>query len=909
MISNANKIHLFRSLERAEDFAKKQAQRGECLGHKCTTPLNFILDLHKTISTDLGLIDEIERLAFVISLVSSIENINSFIYFSKPTSLTFLISFIKKVSGLDVFKMAEETSGLKETDFSFLEAEAIRLAEEYSQTISAFKLTEMAQVADVVAEEFEGKFDITFEDDCFCDQSIFECIEKLAKTEPVFAFDSDNFSDVKKTELDYSLLTLSEKKAKVAVFEQILKNSEGHEKIAIVTNEVDQDATVIEHLAANLNKEVRIEHLEKQAVSDSLVGRAFFSCEATGDVANDFEIALSDFIHNRISGISVFDCFEKDKELRKNPGVSRKAVEKAVEDTSPTYSLFKSLSLDAVSCDDRLFDDVDEFISNEKTLSKTEKEEASSHLYLIRLLVEKLRGISFDGVLDATHISSLELGVDHLLGSEDADCQISVMPPSSLNKLAKGSFDTVVFCDTSCVSFNASTKFDALHSLLEKIGIKKTHSSSMISRINFTSGILASKKQVVFCLPERDLRSGETLTPSFVLQEFFMQKAGLELDTAKVEEQCVKANIKHRVVGEENLPLIGNCETNACDEEVKRGVMPLTFELQTCKDVTKFLRHTDDGADIIMSPSEIEALCQCPYKWFFERRISPRGLDFEYNQVEKGNAIHRAFKLFYDALYSKGIYRLNGLPEVAEHRDLFLECFHKAIQEFFCDEGGELDDNAKITNFLDVFDLSRASGNCLASLTLQSNMPASYVVAESEMRIDPEKKVKYAGVVVDGTIDRLDVSQKKDSFVVIDYKGSIKDHSCGISRKALEVADLLDVPLPPKIQTLIYSSCIRKLTNKKCDAALYVSYNMPKKRQPSATGAVDSELAPSFMFVCGDAKNYCVDMDMNDYLDGTEQRVRSRIERVLNGDISPEPSCKKACEFCTVANCPARGCA
>lgn len=907
MTASTNKIHLFRSLERADEFAKEQALSGNCLGHKFTTPLNFILDLYKAIDAEGELIDEIERLAFVVSLVSSIEDEKSYIYFAKPNNLAFLISFIKKVAGLDVFKMAEEVGKFKRKDFSPLETEAIRLAEEYSQTISAFKLTEMIEVANLVAREFQGKFDITFEDDCFCDFAVLGCIKRLAKEAPHFAFDGDNFADTHFSKLNYSLFSLSEVKAKIAVFEEILRSPEISGKIAIVTDDVEQDAASLANLAANLDVDVRIERMERQKFKDSLVGQALCACEATQDPGPDFEIALSDFIHNRISGVSVFDSFEKEKELRRNPGVSRETVEKATAETSATYKRFASMALDSSSCDEnQFFKGIEEFIFNEKSLSDFEKQEADSHLFLFKLLLEKLREIGYDDALDTTYLSVLELGVNHVFGSDDAKPQISVMPPSSLNKLCQGSFDTVVFCDTSCASFNAGTKFDALRTMLGKIGIKESHSASMTSRINFTSGILASKKDVIFCLPERDLRSGEGLTPSFVLQEFFLNHANIELDTSRIKEQCEMAGIEHKIFGEENLALIGNCETSDQSEEAKRNVTPLAFELKTCKDISNFLRHTEDGTDIIMSPSEIESLCQCPHKWFYERRIAPNTLDFEYNQVEKGNAVHRAFKLFYDELYAKGIYRLSSAVEVADNRLLFLECFHRAIKESFCAGDGELGKDSKINNFLDVFDLSRASGNCLASLAMQANMPARYVVAESEMRIDPDKNVKYAGVVIDGTIDRLDVSKEDNSFVVIDYKGSIKDHGCGISHKVLEVSDILDVPLPSKIQTLIYSSCIRKLTGKKCDAALYFSYNMPKKRVSPATGAVDFKLATDFMFVCGDAKNCSVDMDMNDYLDATEERVAMRIERLLNGDISPEPCNKKACEFCTVSNCPAR---
>ena len=906
MTLKTNKIHLFRSMERAEAYAKRLAQAGIFYGHKCTTPVNFVKDLARTAGCDHEIISDSERLAHLLSVVSSTDEIGAADYFYKTQNLELLVRFLKQVSGSNEFLSGLKAVKQDDDAFSFLEGSTILVADEYQDVIEAFGLSEFGVIAFFVGDEFENVYEVEYVDECDVPVAVKCCIEDVAKNSSETTFYVHEIDDDVYDSKNFTFATLSETRAKNAVFVDVLKNLKCENKVGIVSNDVEEDAKTLERLSVQLNTKVKIKHVQKKCFLDTSFGQALYACdEALHGDPKSVETKFSDFMHNPLSGVSLYNCLELEKGLRANPNVARQRVADELKDISPTFDLFMTIADDPFTVDKTaLLDALVAHIEGGLSLNDAHKRENLAALEAFREFAKTLCLVGYDDELDMRVLRCVNVVSNCAVGNQKATSEIVLLEPSTLNKLASEQFDTVVFCDVTSEVFNASTSFDALRSLMHKMGIIETFSTSQVARMNFECGIEASKTNVLLCLPERDLRSGSELTPSFVLQELFLRKWGEPLDFENFHAQCERLNIQHEVYGEDNIALIGNaCMTKS---EVSRNVYPLDFQLSACKNIENYLKTTA-GGKVILSPSEIETYCQCPHKWFFERRISPNALDYEFNQIEKGNIIHLAFKLFYDELYSQGIFRLKDLEEAESQHELFGECYNKAVRQILSVGNPDGNEVAKVDDFLNAFDIMQSLNDCLSCLGVQSLMPKGYIVAESEMRIEPEQNVEYAGVVINGTLDRLDVSPETDSFYVLDYKGSLKGHGSGKDAKALLSSQPEDVCLPEKIQALIYASCASKMIDKKCVAAIYMSYNKVNFETPPVVGAIDTAVIDEFYDVVGMSEDSTVDVGMQEYLSLTEQRVKMRLENLLNGDVYPQPLSAKACQFCSVLNCPMRG--
>src|SRR5665648_182626 len=72
-------------------------------------------------------------------------------------------------------------------------------------------------------------------------------------------------------------------------------------------------------------------------------------------------------------------------------------------------------------------------------------------------------------------------------------------------------------------------------------------------------------------------------------------------------------------------------------------------------------RHT-------FSVSELEAYLNCPYRWFYERRLSGEPLDREVDALERGKLAHEAMRCFYEAWSEEGYERVTPetLPQARE---------------------------------------------------------------------------------------------------------------------------------------------------------------------------------------------------------------------------------------------------
>lgn len=932
MNTTVNKIHLFRSIERAEKFAKKLADSGIFIGHKCTTPRNFALELVQMFNPDVKIIDDITRTAFIISLTCGRSDENDIVFFQSGDMIWLLSSLVKITAGTDHVKDALEMAAQDEETLSSLEVSTLELAESYRSTIAAFGYSELGEAATFVAEQFKDVYDVIWEDECECDEAISNLISTVAKTEEFRA--SNIFAGLHDGVRDFNLYSLSEKRAVIPAICDLVSGLGENTKTLIITGDVEETYSHIKAALSHADKLCSVHYRWTSKLSDTFIGQAMLAmADLLYGLETDIDKNVIRLLNNPLMGISVFKRIKLDADMRKNPVIARKRVIEAIKNESVVFDVLARLVdpkcfstwLDDLDCLDAIIQPKE----SNNIMTKHQKEACSLAIATLRQLTEQLGTLGFDGFYALSIFEDMSLVSNNVAGCAGATTEIHIVEAAQVPNIAPEKFDTVFFCDSSTALFNASTKFDSLYTLLEKIGYKKSLSTSEKTRLSFFSGIYSSKDKVVLCYPERDLSGNKgEMYPSFTLQEFFINYAGMDFDKDNAEEICHAANIDFKCFGEDSALQIVGVNNLLDSPQSSREVFPLKFKLDEAE-LKNYLAVDEETGKLILSPSQIEAYLQCPYKWFYNIRINPKTLDFELDALAKGSLVHSFFKIFYDELFERGVFRL--VPESFDSEiasinidDIFENSFLKALNEVLggdipqnpAGDGGQEDggeplqsgifelDNCKVTSFADGFELQQLKQQCYKSLLDQSFFPDDYIVAGTEVEIKPEKKLEYASVIINGRADRVDACEQSNSFLVIDYKGGIREHEAGFDcTNGVDENGQYIVDLPSKIQALIYASCIHKLTGKHCDGAIYLSYNH-KKKDDAISGSIPVEIIDEFDVFKFNKKKCAVHIDMDEYLMLVEKAVSERLENLKVGDIAPSPKDAKTCTYCPVTNCP-----
>lgn len=133
--------------------------------------------------------------------------------------------------------------------------------------------------------------------------------------------------------------------------------------------------------------------------------------------------------------------------------------------------------------------------------------------------------------------------------------------------------------------------------------------------------------------------------------------------------------------------------------------------------------------------------------------------------------------------------------------------------------------------------------------------------------------------------------------MVLDYKASVSsEHELAVREEGRL----------GKVQTLIYAQVARRMLGLKPVGALYVCYG----KRCAVTGAYDATVLesshlPSMRhdkceFAPRDGESFA------DLLDRTEEAIAHGVERMLSGDVRPDPSSPHACIWCPVLSCAER---
>lgn len=624
--------------------------------------------------------------------------------------------------------------------------------------------------------------------------------------------------------------------------------------------------------------------------------------------------ALLDYVGSPFSGINSIQAAQIVSAVHGDRLLSYDEAHAMIHLTSPHFDMFEELFLDSdASLVLDYFYDVAAEIPGKDAFYRSEQGSAISALRSVYELARKwnLKPGEFEFAIEGISIDSSCVIPS---SEENVSLKVAVVSPEKSKDFFGHFFDYVYLCDLDSRYYSADERHDALTTLENKLGISNW-SSELQSKRTWFEYVKALANNTFYC--ERVLSSGEDedIYASFLWDEFIeCYRDSNEDDDSFGKLPSFWAS---NVMSEGELSYDWNANSFLKHKE------PLILEPQASGVVSNGMSHnlflsrigSYPQEKLILSPSAIEAYVNCPYSWFVSQRIRPESPDEDLGPLEQGTFVHGVFDNFYKTLPS-------ALGQARVTKENLKEA-QAYLSKVFDNQLVNQSDSPS-TRYVPLTPMEKAEAQklkqtLLKNLSVQSRLLPEFSPTYSEFVISPKDACEYAGVLIRGRVDRIDVNAELGQYVVLDYKGGIAGHDAGYdpdeqmrsnkdhddfatTENSHEVNGGSQGIIPHKIQALIYAQVLRRLLPERPVGALYFSYRAQESRN-SLAGSYDD----AFLDVAGFARRAsAVKCNFDQYLSLIEDMVARRLEDMKAGNIEQKPLVKESCKYCPVATCSRR---
>jgi len=183
---------------------------------------------------------------------------------------------------------------------------------------------------------------------------------------------------------------------------------------------------------------------------------------------------------------------------------------------------------------------------------------------------------------------------------------------------------------------------------------------------------------------------------------------------------------------------------------------------------------------------------------------------------------------------------------------------------------------------------------------MRSILPCTKHPTYFEWYYGRKEKFSYAGCLVHGKIDRIDINPATNRAIVIDYKTSVgADYD----------AHAVNAPafsLPTKVQAYIYAKAVQDLLGHMIAAILYINPLKGEIRGAYDSSAIDPGMLPGLANYKRCTVPFADIGSVEEMLSSIEAEIEPRLEKYKQGVISCDPRYKYACRYCAVTRCEER---
>lgn len=489
------------------------------------------------------------------------------------------------------------------------------------------------------------------------------------------------------------------------------------------------------------------------------------------------------------------------------------------------------------------------------------------------------------------------------------DPEVLFMTLDDAAELPACSCSTLFACDLEAASYPVRAAEDGRTLLLEKLGLRRPADALTESRRRFFRALSAARGQVV-CERALNTPDADEAYPAVMLEELLDCYRRAE-DGAGVEAGVDRAT---GLPG----PLVPFAET-AGEEALHTNLVlapanvePLAWDVPASGAVSAAGRmrivlpppNAPAGAAPTLSPSAVESYLECPYKWFALRRLRTSEPDAAFGPKEKGSFSHAVLKRAFERFREEGFVKV-GPENLERARAAFDEVFGErlAAQPALKPKDNPLIARTKLEE-AELDDLRR---KLAAFVEREPLLLPGFEPAYFEFGFGADEPFEYAGCLLRGSIDRIDVNDCGQA-VVIDYKGSLSpDYALISSSPAAQAGGAV---LPHKVQALMYAQVARRLLGLDVVGALYVSYARPKAAGAFDRTVLDEAAVPGISVeACGVPGSAAEALGAEEFgvlVDIVEERVALAARSLLEGDIAPDPRGGDPCGYCPVLTCERR---
>ena len=554
---------------------------------------------------------------------------------------------------------------------------------------------------------------------------------------------------------------------------------------------------------------------------------------------------------------------------------------------------------------------------------------------------------------------------EELVAPEPRGC-VRILDEGAASRLSPCSADAVVLLGQTSAEATVSEREDARAFILRGWGVEDAPRAMDEARMRFSAIVRVPRRCLVV---ERTLfgADGRECYPSVMLTELMAcYGLGAEADPEEVAQALGAAGAR------------GRSETDLSENLAPAGVAPRLVVRETPAPAGRISEAEralvspppegmmPDEARPILSASQIESYLECPYKWFSLRRLRLGDADAGFTGAEMGTFAHRVLEVSRREMLARAQERLEGGHALAEMRAscedaMQQEAYRELVEELA--GRARLDPSARVPGsapgeeaaleearaiLAEEFDahlshqFQLSGGRRPLPQALVPHLATEHGQVEGLRRdlsslLDFERDVlvgfepryfewgfgrggaphvEYAGVLLTGTVDRVDVDAHGQA-VVIDYKHKApRDFDREYDLFPEERASGA-FTLPRRVQSLIYAQVIRRaLPDLKVRAALYLC----TKGSHVLAGAADENLVD---LIFGEkilrtkrparvgvprGEDFGIEGEggMEALLDACEEAIAEKMQRLLAGDIEAAPLDVRACEHCPVLNCERR---
>ena len=511
-----------------------------------------------------------------------------------------------------------------------------------------------------------------------------------------------------------------------------------------------------------------------------------------------------------------------------------------------------------------------------------------------------------------------------------APCTVTICSLNDAAKLKAATTDAVIYCAQTATESPVGRTDDVLSRILEATGVDPAQNQLARQRAGLWRAVAAARKNVVFerCLFDAD--SAPTF-PSVMLCEIYAAY-GIAASAKPQEIAALPHTERPEALLAQNL-LDDGAQAVPTLRNDARAAGAIDAKYKPLILVTNGLRELPGGAPML-SASQIESYLECPYKWFSLRRLGLDNVDAGFTGTEMGTFVHRVLELAHQRLLNNAVEAarkegrdidLAAHPQerlaasrvtadnLEEARQIVAEEFDRHLRHQFLERKrvSKMDQLLVAHATFEEEDVNQAKQDLLSLMDYEANILVGYEPRWLEWGFGGahDEPVGYAGVWLNGKIDRMDVDGEGRALI-IDYK-----HKSPVNFNQYDAfrGDFDAGKLPRHVQSLIYAQVVRRAHPEiRLEGALFLA----TKGAHALAGACAESQVDRILGVEDASRSRRLSMGIEgpgggteefwEYLDDVEQMVAEKIGDLMRGKIDACPVDADACSYCPHLHCEKR---